>query len=328
MRRRVGGILLAAVALTISSCSVQGGSAGEDGATYPNKAVEFTVPTEPGGSTDLITRALTKSIETPLGAQAIVVNKPGANGKIAGKDVFGAKPDGYRVAVMPQSLFAIGPLMVEDPEAIKLTDMTFIKGLAVEDYVLVVPADSPYKTLDDILKAKDVTYGTTGAGTGSQLSQALLFGTAKVPAAAVPFDGGGPTITAVLGGKVDAASISIAEAAPHVKAGKMRPLAVFAEKRVAGMPDVPTATELNRAVVVDQRRFVAGPAGMPDDVRDKLAGAIDKATATPEYNELLKKNNIGRWDADGAAVGEQLTKSNEQFKALIDKLGIDLTGQA
>ena len=131
--RRSAVAVVSAVALALSACSVEGGGSegGGGGENYPSHAVEFTVPTEPGGSTDLITRTLAKTIEKPLGAQAVVVNKPGANGKIAGKDVFSSKPDGYRVAVMPQSLFAIGPLVVKDPDAVKLTDMTFVKGLTV-----------------------------------------------------------------------------------------------------------------------------------------------------------------------------------------------------
>ncbi|RVX38665.1 tripartite-type tricarboxylate transporter receptor subunit TctC [Nonomuraea polychroma] len=323
------GVLLAAVALAASACSVQGGSADKSAAAsgYPNKPVEFTVPTDPGGSTDLLTRALAKSIEQPLGAKAVVVNKPGANGKIAGKDVFGSKPDGYRVAVMPQSLFAIGPLMLNDADPVKLTDMTFIKGLAVEDYVLVVPADSTYKTLKDLVEAPSVKYGTTGPGTGSQLSQTLLFGLAKTNAAPVPFDGGAPTVTAVLGGKVDAASVQIAEGFKQVQAGKMRALAVFSDKRLEAMPEVPTAKESGYDVVVDQRRFVAGPAGLPAEVRDKLAAAIDKAIASPEYNEILKANYIGRWDANGEQVGTQLNESLQRFDKLAKDLGIDLKAQ-
>jgi tripartite-type tricarboxylate transporter receptor subunit TctC len=318
------GIVLAALAL--GACSVKGGSAG-GGDAYPSKAVEFTVPSDPGGSTDLVARALAKSIEKPLGKPAVVVNKPGANGKIAGKDVFGGKPDGYRVALMPQSLFAIGPLLVKDPDAIKLTDMTFVKGLAVEDYVLVVPASSPYKSLKDILAAQNLKYGTTGAGTGSQLSQALLFGVAKVKATPVPFDGGAPTITAVLGGKVDAGSVQIAEAAKHVQSGKLRALTVFSTKRVEAMPDVPTATESGYEVVVDQRRFLAAPPGLPADVLTKLTAAVDQAIATPEYAQVLKSNYIAPWNVGGDEVKAQLTRSGEQFAALTKKLGIDLTGE-
>lgn len=315
--------LLVTGALLLTGCTVQGGSSG-DGAGYPSHSVEFTVPTEPGGSTDLITRALAKSLEKPLGTQAVVVNKPGANGKIAGKDVFGAKPDGYRVAVMPQSLFAIGPLFVNDPDAIRLDQMTFIKGLAVEDYVLTVPANSPYKSVRDMAGA-NVKYGTTGAGTGSQLAQALLFGLAKIQATAVPFDGGAPLRNALLGSKVDVGALHVVDAFTQVRAGALRPLLVFAEKRVEAFPDVPTATELGFNVVVDQRRFVAAPAGLPDAVRDKLAGAIDQAVGSPEYGGLLKNNHIGRWDVQGSEVGKQLSQSLERYRGLVQQLGVKLS---
>ncbi|MQA09502.1 MAG: tripartite tricarboxylate transporter substrate binding protein [Pseudonocardiaceae bacterium] len=322
-------LLAAVAALALSACSVEGGGsdAGEGG-KYPSRPVEFTVPTEPGGSTDLVTRALAKNLEKPLGAQVPVVNKPGANGKIAGKDVFSSEPDGYRVAAMPQSLFAVGPLVLNDPDAIKLEDMTFIKGLAVEDYVMVVPSDSPIKSVEDLKKAGTIKYGTTGAGTGSQLSQALLLGLQKAKATAVPFDGGGPLLTAVLGHKVDVGAMHVAEAHEQIRAGKVRPLAVFAEKRLDSVSDVPTAKELGYDVVVDQRRFVAGPAGMPDEVRNKLASAIEKAVASPEYQKMLKDNYIGAWNADGAKVGERLRTSREKFKSMTQRLGINLSGQS
>ncbi|GAA4064193.1 tripartite tricarboxylate transporter substrate binding protein [Actinomadura miaoliensis] len=329
-RRRflAAGAALALAVTALPACSVEGGgSSGGDGGDYPSRAVEFTVPTEPGGSTDTITRALAKSIEKPLGAQAVVVNKPGANGKIAGKDVFSGKPDGYRVAVMPQSLFAIGPLMVKDPDAVKLEDMTFVKGLTVEDFVLVVPKDSKARTLKDLVESGDVRYGTTGAGTGSQLAQALLFGLAKVRATAVPFDGGAPLASALLGRKVDAGALHPADAVKHIEAGNLRPLAVFGSRRSQALPDVPTATESGYKIVVDQRRFVAAPAGLPAAVRDKLAEAIDRAVASPEYGQVLQRNHIGRWDAGGDEVGRQLTKSRDDFAAMTKTLGIDLTGQ-
>ncbi|XVQ15752.1 tripartite tricarboxylate transporter substrate binding protein [Spirillospora sp. CA-255316] len=323
------GVFLAAVTVTVtaSACSVQGGSADKTSSGYPTKPVEFTVPQDPGGSTDLLTRALAKNIDKPLGQKAVVVNKPGANGKIAGKDVFGSKPDGYRVAVMPQSLFAIGPLMLDDPDAIQLKDMTLVRGLAVEDYVLVVPASSRYRTLKDLLGADGLKYGTTGPGTGSQLSQALLFGTAKVEASPVPFDGGAPTVTAVLGGKVDVASVQIAEGFKHVQAGKMRALAVFSEKRHEALPDVPTAKESGYQVLVDQRRFVAAPAGLPTDVRDKLGAAIDKAVASPDYLRLLKASYIVPWNANGEQAAAQINESLKRFSAMSQQLGIDLKAQ-
>lgn len=324
-------VVAAAVSLSVSlsACSVEGGGSDSGGGgDYPSRAVEFTVPSEPGGSTDLITRGLAQSIEGPLGGDTVVVNKPGANGKIAGKDVFASTPDGHRVAVMPQSLFAIGPLIVDDPDAIQLDDMTIVAGLTVEDYVLAVPAQSPYQSLDDLLAADRVTYGTTGAGTGSQLSQALLFGTAGVNATPVPFDGGGPLLNALLGDKVNAGSLQIAEAYEQIEAGALRPLVVFAEERIEALPDVPTATEAGQPIVVDQRRFVAAPADLPDDVLEKLSAAIDEAVQSPEFTKLLADNYIGAWNVDGDAARTQVSESLEEFTALTEELGIDLNGES
>jgi tripartite-type tricarboxylate transporter receptor subunit TctC len=326
----LGVAALMLTACAAQACSVQGGGSGggdDAGSEYPTRPVEFTVPSDPGGSTDLITRALAKSIEKPLGTKPVVVNKPGANGKIAGKDVFSSKPDGYRVAVMPQSLFAVGPLVVKDPDAIKIQDMTIVKGLTVEDYVMVVPAASKYKTIKDIVAADRIKYGTSGAGTGNQLAQALLFGKTKVPATAVPFDGGGPQLTAILGRKVDVGTLQIAEAYKQIQAGKLRPLAVFSAERLQALPDVPTATESGYGIVVDQRRFVAAPPGLPADVRDKLASAIDQAVASPEYQQLLKQNYIGQWNANSDAVVQQLTKSRDGFANLTKSLGVKLSDE-
>ncbi|MBP2479333.1 tripartite-type tricarboxylate transporter receptor subunit TctC [Crossiella equi] len=307
----------------MTACAARGGAPGDAGG-YPSHPVEFTVPTEPGGSTDLITRALARSLATPLGAQAVVVNRPGKNGTTAGRDVFAAKPDGYRVAVMPQSLFAVGPLFGNDPDAIRVQDMTFVKGLAVEDYVLAVPATSPYHSLRDLQKGA-VKYGTTGAGTGSQLAQALLFGLTKVQGTPRHFDGGAPLRAALVSSTVDVGALHIVDAATQVRAGSLRPLVVFASQRVAAFPNVPTAVELGYPVVVDQRRFVAAPAGLPEAVRDKLAHAIDAATASPEYTEMVRHNHIGRWDAPADEVGEQLSESLARYRSLVQQLGVRLT---
>lgn len=320
-------IALALVLLT-AACSVQGGGGQASGDDYPSKPVEIVVGASAGGSTDIQARALAKSLEEPLGEKVIVTNKPGANGKIAGKDVLSSTPDGYRLMLFPQSLFAIGPLFLDDPDAITLDDMTFIKGLAVEDYVLVTSSKSRFRTLKDVTGADKITYGTTGPGTGSELATALLLGTAGVKGTAVPFDGGAPALTATLGGKVDVAALQIAEATEQVETGGVRALAVFAEERIDAFPDTPTATEAGYEVVVDQRRFLAGPAGLPDSVVDTLVAAVDKATATPEYKDTMKSRHIGAWDASGEEARAQVEASAKRFADLVQRLGIDLKSRA
>lgn len=333
MSHRPGRVGAAAVALVSSAvlaagCTVYGGTNGSGTGEFPNRPIEFTVPTEPGGSSDLVTRALARSTEQHLGETTIVVNKPGANGKVAGNSVFRSQPDGHRIAVMPQSLFSIGPLVVDDPEPIGLDDMSFIRGLTIEDYVLVVADTSDHQNLDDLLAADRLNYGTSGAGTGGQLAQDLLFSIADVDAAAIPFDGGGPTLTAVLGGQVDVAALHPAEVMPQISAGDLRPLAVFSDRRLDALPDTPTVVESGYDVVVDQRRFLAAPAGVPDHLVERLGTATDKATAEGEYESVLRRNYIREWNARPDEVGQELSESRQRFADLADEHGVDLGGES
>ena len=137
------------------------------------------------------------------------------------------------------------------------------------------------KSLDDLVKTAPLNFGTTGAGTGSQLAQALLFASAKAKATDVPFDGGAELITALLGKQVDVGANQIAEAASQIKAGKLRPIAVFADQRIESLPDVKTAKEQGFDIVVDQRRWIAAPKDVPEDVLASLRKSVATAAQDP-----------------------------------------------
>jgi tripartite-type tricarboxylate transporter receptor subunit TctC len=323
-RPRLIAAFLGGAALLLSACGgVQGGSSGaQNEKAYPTRVVELTVPSSAGGSTDLIGRAVAKAMEKPLGKNIPVVNKPGANGAVGGKEVLASNPDGYKLVVLFKSLMSITPLAVTDPDAIKYEQMTMIAPLTIEDYVLVVPADSPYKTVQDLVAAGKLNYGTTGAGTGSHLSQALLFGQARVQGTDVGFDGGAPTIAALLGKQVDTAAIQIAEAAPQIDAGKLRPLVVFSENRIPFLKDIPTAKELGYDIVVDQRRFLAAPAGLPAEVLTTLQQAVEKAKVDMEYTIFLQKNYISPWNVKPEEVVPHLKESSAKYADMIKSFGI------
>jgi tripartite-type tricarboxylate transporter receptor subunit TctC len=307
----------------LSACQVQGG-ADEANASFPTRAVDFWVPFDAGGSGDLISRAVAKAAEEPLGESLPVTNKPGANGAVGLKELLAGKPDGYTIALAVKSLFAIGPLVVDDPDAVTIDQLRIITTLTNEGYVLVVHADSPYQTLEDLLAADSVKYGTTGVGTGSQLSAGLLFGIAGVDAKDVPFDGGGPTVTALLGKDIDAASLSLAETMPHIEAGDMRPLCVFSEERSVYLNEVPTALEKGQNILVDQRRFIVVPADTPDDVVGVLTLAFEEAREGGEYGQFLQDNYMERWEVDGIEAQLHLAEATEQFAAQISDSGVTL----
>jgi tripartite-type tricarboxylate transporter receptor subunit TctC len=321
----VSSLLRLVVAMTlagsIAACGVDDGGESD----YPSEPIELTAPSSPGGSTDLISRALAKSAEEPFGQSVVVVNRDGANGAVGGKEVLSSEPDGYKMVLLPQSLFAISPLIEDDADAIDLAGMQYLAGVSIEDYVLTVPAASPVKTLDDLVAQDSVTFGTTGVGTGSQLAQALLFATAEVEASDVPFDGGSELITALLGDQVDVGANQIAEAASQIKAGKLRALAVFSAERLESMPDVKTAKEQGYDIVVNQRRWLAAPKDVPEDVLTKMRESVATAMDDPAFATFLEDNYISRWDVEPDDVKAEVEAAKQQYEELIERLDVDLS---
>ncbi|MFB9661485.1 Bug family tripartite tricarboxylate transporter substrate binding protein [Glycomyces mayteni] len=318
--------LLAAAAVSpfaaLAACEVQGGDAADG--DFPKRAVDFMVPFDPGGSGDLISRAIAKAAEEPLGQSLAVTNKPGANGAVGLKELLSGKADGYSIALAVKSLFAITPLAVEDPDAVVIDDLRIITTLTNEAYVLVVHADSPYQTLEDLLAADSVNYATTGVGTGSQLSAQLLFTGAGIDATDVPFDGGASAVTALLGQEVDAVSASLAETMPQVEAGELRPIAVFSEERSPFLQDVPTAAEAGFDVVVDQRRFIVAPADVPDETAGVLSLAFEEAREGAEYGQFLQDNYMDRWEVDNLEARTHLSEAAAEYAALAEDAGLQL----
>jgi tripartite-type tricarboxylate transporter receptor subunit TctC len=322
------GIATALVGSLAACGGVENGSGGDSdggGADYPSKAIELTAPSSAGGSTDLISRAIAKSAEKPFGQSVVVVNKEGANGAVGGKEVLSSPPDGYKMVLLPQSLFAITPLVEGDSDAIDLAEMSYVAGVSIEDYVLSVPASSPVKSLDDLIEKGTVKFGTTGAGTGSQLAQALLFASAKVEASDVPFDGGSELITALLGEQVDVGANQIAEAAPQIEAGKLRPIAVFSEERLESMPDVKTAKEQGHDIVVNQRRWIAAPKDVPEDVLTKMRESIATAKDDPEFAQFLEDNFVSRWDVEPDDIQAEVEAAKQQYADLSEQFGVELS---
>lgn len=329
--RRLATVLVAgAAALSLVACGgVQTGTRGGGDAaeSYPTKAVEFTLPSSPGGSTDLIGRAVAQALETPLGQPVPVVNKAGANGAVGGKEVLNSNGDGYKMVMLFKSLMAITPLAVDDADPIEFDDMAVAGGLTVEDYVLVVSATKhPEGDLQALLAQPGLAYGTAGAGTGGQLSQALLLKSSGAEYRDVPFQGGAPAVTALLGDQVDAITVQLAEAMPHVSSGKFRALATFGEERSEFLPDVPTAKELGHDVVVDQKRFVAFPASTDAAIVTKMHDSLQEAFKDPAYGQFLESNYISRWEVPGDEVVSDITAAKENFAQLVEQHDLNLGG--
>ncbi|WP_448616880.1 tripartite tricarboxylate transporter substrate binding protein [Modestobacter sp. URMC 112] len=316
-----------ALALSLAACggNVGGGSASGDGAEFPDGPITILVGADPGGSTDLIARAAAEGVAEELGVAVTVENKPGANGALSLQELANEDADGQTLAVFNGSLAYITPFAVAEDEAVSIEDYEVVTGLSLDDYVLVTAPSSGFTTVEDLAGAgRPITFGTTGVGTGSQLSQELLFAQADIEATSVPFDGGSPTLTAVLGGQVDVGSIQLGEAIEQIEAGELTAIVTFAEERPSYLADVPTAVEAGYDVPVQQARAIVAPQGTPEDVVQTLDDAFTAAFATEAYQAFNEDNQLTPWEVDGDEVTATYTENLDKYRAVIEEYGIQL----
>jgi tripartite-type tricarboxylate transporter receptor subunit TctC len=320
-----------ALALSLAACggNVGGGSAAE-GEEFPGgDPITIFVGQDPGGSTDLIARALAEGVSEDLGVPVTVENTPGANGALAAQELAGEEADGHTLMIYNGSLAYITPLAVEEGEAPDIADYEIVTGISQDDYVLVTAPGSGFTTVEDLAAAgRPITFGTTGVGTGSQLSQELLFAQAGIDATAVPFDGGAPTLTAVLGGQVDVGSIQLGEAIEQIEAGELTPIVTFAEERPSYLADTPTAVEAGYDVPVQQSRAIFAPKGTPDDVLTTLRESFQTAFEDEAYQQFNQDNQLTPNEIDGDEVRETWTQNLEEYRSVVEEFGIELGGES
>jgi tripartite-type tricarboxylate transporter receptor subunit TctC len=246
---------------------------------FPSKPIRYICPWPAGGSTDAVIRALAESAAKVLGQQVIVENKPGAGGMLGANELVNARPDGYTLSQLPHGVFRIPHMQKAQFDTLK--DFTWIACLTGYTFGLVVPADSPIKSIKDLVEYAKAnpgkfSYGSTGTGTSPHLAVEEFAQRAGIELNHVPFKGNADNMQAVLGGHTMAASDATGWA-PHVDAGKLRLLATYGSKRTKRWPNVPTLDELGYKTVSDSPFGVCGPKGMEPAVTQKLHDAF-KAT--------------------------------------------------
>ncbi|WP_249522754.1 Bug family tripartite tricarboxylate transporter substrate binding protein [Modestobacter marinus] len=319
-----------ALTFSVAACGGNvGGGSDADAADFPgDDPITVLVGQDPGGSTDLIARAAAEGLSDELGVPVTVENQPGANGALAAQELAGAEPDGHTLMVYNGSLAYITPLAVGEGEAPDIADFDIVTGLSLDDYVLVTAPGSGFTTVEDLAAAgRPITFGTTGVGTGSQLSQELLFAQSGIDATAVPFDGGSPTLTAVLGGQVDVGSIQLGEAIEQIEAGELTPIVTFAEERPSYLPDTPTAVEAGYDVPVQQSRAVFAPQGVPDDVMQTLRDGFQAAFEEEAYQQFNEDNLLTPNELDGEEIRDLWTENLDRYRSVVEEYDIDLGGE-
>ena len=266
---------------------------GVQAQTWPDKPVTLLVPFPPGGSTDMIARTLTPKLQEKLGGTFIVENKPGAGGTIGAAAAKRAAPDGYTIFVSSLGPFVIGPNLIKNVPYDPLKDFDYITVAVQAPNVLAVPANSPHKTLADVIayhKANPgkMTFASAGNGTSDHLTAELFWQQTGTTGSHIPYKGGAPAMADLLGGQVDATFMNINTGLPNIKAGKLRALAITSTKRSPLLPDVPTMEELGvKGVTVYSWQAFAAPKGLPADIKAKLHGAIVAGLNDPQVKPKL-----------------------------------------
>ncbi len=280
MRRRFLAVLLASAA---GLASAQG---------LGSKPITLVVPFPPGGSTDLIARAIQPKLQAAVGTTVVVDNRAGATGTIGAAAVARAVPDGSTLLVASLGPYVIAPHLIKvNYDALK--DLEPITVAVQAPNVLVVPAASPHKSLADVmafLKANPnkMTFASSGNGSSDHLTAELFWQQTGTSGIHVPYKGGGPVMNDLLGNQVDSSFMNINTAMPQIQAGKLRPLAITSAKRSPLLAQVPTLEESGiKDANVQSWQAVAGPRGLPAETKARLHKAIVEGLNDPAIKDRL-----------------------------------------
>ena len=267
-------------------------------ADYPEKPITAIVPFPPGGSTDAIARAIGPKITQKLGQPFVVENRPGATGAIGAGMLKRAAPDGYTIMVASIGVYAVNPVLQKSLPYDPSKDFDLLTVAVRAPNVLVAPPSFAPNNVAELIaylkkNPEKVTFASSGAGSSDHLTAALFWQQTKTNGIHVPYKGGAPAITDLLGGHADVSFQNINVVLNHIKAGKLKALAVTGDKRAAILPQVPTLAEAGvKNVDVYSWQAVAAPKGLPANVKTKLHDAIVGALNDPELKTKLTEQGF------------------------------------
>jgi tripartite-type tricarboxylate transporter receptor subunit TctC len=271
------------------------GLASQVFAAYPDKPVTIIVPFPPGGSTDMVARVIAPKLQQQFGQPFVVDNRAGATGAIGATAVKNAAPDGYTFMVASIGVYAINPFIQKKLQYDPVKDLDPITVAVRAPNVLVTNPNFATKSVPELIallkKNPDkITFASSGAGSSDHLTAALFWQKTGTNGIHVPYKGGAPAITDLLAGHADVSFQNINAVIGHIKAGKLKALAVTGEKRSPLLPDVPTLGEAGvQGVNVFSWQAVAGPKGLPADVKKKLHEGIVAALNDPENRKRMEE---------------------------------------
>ena len=307
---------LAGAALPLGSALAQ--------SDYPSRPITFLCPWPAGGTADVTMRALAKVLSDHLGQPVVFENRAGASGMIGARALAVAKPDGYTIGQIPISVTRFAQLgtVTFDP----LKDFTYLARASGQTFGIVVRADSPYRTLADLVAAAKanpgkLTFASAGVAGATHVGMEEFLLAAGAKMNHIPYKGGAPALTDLMGGQVDALADS-SSWAPYVEQGKLRLLATWGEQRPPRFAKVPTLKEAGYNVVVDAPNGIGAPAGLEPQVAEKLRVALKKAIMSPEFKQACERIDAPVMYQDADDYRKYVLSQYVHEKQLIEKLNL------
>lgn len=317
----------AATALLMSASFVTTLPAIADPA-YPQKPIKMVLGYPTGGAADATFRSIQRQFEKELGQIFLIDYKPGAGATIAAETVLRAPPDGYTLHLIDSGPMTIAPLLKKqryDP----MTSFTPIAMVALGGNAIVVNGDYPGKNLDALLaevrsKPDQLSYGTSGVGGVAHLSAELFQVVTKTKMQHVPYKGGAPALTELMGGQIPVLFGSLGSLISHAKAGKVKVLAVTSGERSSALPDVPTLAELGIPVEGALWWALVGPPNLPPAIATKVNDALRRTLENPAVKEALSKTGYDPWYHPAKFVMETTRKDLDKWGKVIRDANVTL----
>jgi putative tricarboxylic transport membrane protein len=316
-----GGLAILVTVGLVLAASGWGLAAG-----FPEKPITLVVHAGAGGGSDIFARTLAAANDQDkFFPQPIVVeNKPGGSGAIAFAYVAGKKGDPYFLLTAVTS-FITTPMIRK--ASYNYSDFTPIANFAFDEYMLMVKADSKFKSVKDVIafakaNPKQVTVGGTQLGSSDSICAYLVEKAAGIQLNYVVFNSGGEVNAALLGGHIDLAVSNPGEALELAKANKIRNLGVYSEKRLAGAPDVPTMKEQGLDIIYVQNRGLVAPGGIPAEARKTLEAGLQKYAQSATFKKYVEDNLLSSAWMDGPTFGAWLEKEHGRYQTILKDMGL------
>ncbi len=295
---------------------------------YPDQAIEFVVPYAPGGGSDIFARTVTSMLQEEgiVDGAINIVNREGGSGTVGGAYVVGKKGDNHVLMAMTSAVVT-NPLVLDTD--VGYDDFTPIARLVLDQLLVIVPADSPYQTIEDLIEAgkakpDQVRWGGTGLGGEDSLLLAQMEKESGANLNYISFESGGEVQAALLGKHVDVASANPVEVLGQLEAGQLRALAVAGAERLKALPEVPTLTEKGVEAVYEQVRGVFGPPDMDPEAAQFWADALKRLSESEQWQtEYVDKNMMRSGYLPLAEFRTFLDEESTKVQTLISEMGLE-----